>query len=578
MAFEYDLRSITRRNQLLIYIGIEESVFDWVCNFSVAEYESSLKRYSYDAIATIDFMPFCQHSIPKRNSARGDRIVWEAESNINNIYKGLSRRLTHFFQTVIPNFPHPKCCGYVQNRNIRDNAQFHVGMKNLLKADIENFFPTITRDKMVKFFNKMEVNEDIAEELSNFLTIDGRLPLGLPTSPTIANAICHGIDLDLEEVATKAGSIYSRYADDLTFSSNKKLPNILDVSNALKMHGFNIAKDKTRYSKRGQSHYVTGLSISDIEDPRAPRKMKRALKQDLYFAQKNGLSDHIKFLGIRDRSQRQRYINHLDGMVKYISYHEPRLSNKIVPLWQKILLESGDKPSFEPKNQDRLQFYFFVDETEFTWKGKEYLALGLSASQHQEQIDIATQTAFNNYLANPWSDGNLQEIRKKGVHFTDATEDLRRIYIETLQPLPFNGYIVFGELGEDYQETYLRLLRFIIKRRLMASESKAAIFLFEKTSKVSENAIKSVMNAALEDLRKTNNRRPKYVFTKFVGKEHYGVSVPDFLLAVFRRYINSDPLNKSQQRQINMFEMLRDKIRLIVNADTGEEFSRRNPV
>ena len=62
-----------------------------------------------------------------------------------------------------------------------------------------------------------------------------------------------------------------------------------------------------------------------------------------------------------------------------------------------------------------------------------------------------------------------------------------------------------------------------------------------------------------------------------VDKNWFGVGVPDFLLGVFRRYILSDPTVTPPLRQQNMFEGLRDKIRVIVNADTGEEFTRWHP-
>lgn len=50
------------------------------------------------------------------------------------------------------------------------------------------------------------------------------------------------------------------------------------------------------------------------------------------------------------------------------------------------------------------------------------------------------------------------------------------------------------------------------------------------------------------------------------------------MLAVFRRYLTTNPSEADYRRRANMFEMLRDKIRLIVNADTGKEFGRRSPL
>ena len=579
MAFDYDLRLIQTKEQLLTYIGLEEFFFDKALEFSVAEYEIRMKEYSITTKTGIAYLPlFRKHEIPKRNPKRGKRVVWEAESHINNALKGLARRLTLFFGTVIPDFPHSQNCGYVRGRNIRENAQFHVGAKYLLKADIKDYFPSISCERVSNFFENLSVNAGIARQLSNLLCIDGNLPLGLPTSPTIANAISHFMDVDLNGLAEKYDAVYSRYADDLTFSSNKGLPSEDEISKVVEGHGFALAPDKTRHSKRGQNHYVTGLSVSETDAPHAPRKMKRSLRQELHFSKKHGLGDHLDHLGLQDQSERQSYINHLDGRVKYIAFHEPHLASKIVPLWQGILEESGEGPSFEPKNQHTMPFQFCVDETEFTLDGEKYLALGMSASQHQDHLNDTTQILWENYLANPWSDGDRDQIYAKGMHFTDTTEDLRRIYLSALQPLPFNGYIVFGKLTSDYQETYLSLLKFVLRRRLMAAESYAAHFHFEQTSKVSQNAIKETVEALWQELRDENNRHPDYVVTEIVDKKYFGIAVPDFMLAVFRRYLTTAPSEKDYRRKANMFEMMRDKIRLIVNADTGEEFGRRNPL
>lgn len=579
MAFDYDLRRIKTKDQLLTYVGLEEMFFDKALLFSVSEYEARMAEPLVEMGFKNLYLPiFSRHEIPKRNPKRGKRTVWEARSHINDALKGLSRRLTLFFETIIPDFPHPQNCGYVRGRNIRENAQFHIGAKHLLKADIENYFPSISIGRVSAFLENLGVASGIAKQLSNFLCIDGKLPLGLPTSPIIANAISHFMDIDLNSLAEKHGAIYSRYADDLTFSSDGELPTEMAISEITERHNFTLAQDKTRRSKRGQNHYVTGLSVTELDAPHAPKKMKKTLRQELFYADKFGLDEHLNHVGVQDGYLRQSYINHLDGRVKYIAFHEPKLANKIVQQWQKILEESGDSPSFKPKNQHQHPFQFYVDETEFTLDGINYLALGISASQNQDQLNEKTKRLWEDYLANPWSDGDLDAIQKKGMHFTDTTEDLRRAYLSVLQSLPFKGYIVYGKLTTNYQDCYLDLLKQVLKRRLMAAESRAAYFHFEQTSKVSEKAITETVEAAWSELKECNNRHPEFVVSKIVDKTYFGIAVPDFMLAVFRRYIMTDSRDSQHQRKMNMFEMMRDKIRVVLNADTGEEFGRRNPL
>ncbi|KPD12637.1 reverse transcriptase family protein [Phaeobacter sp. 11ANDIMAR09] len=579
MAFDYDLRRVKTKDQLLTYIGLEDIFFTNASDFDVHKYEARLAEPLVEmGIAQLHFSPFYKHEIPKRNPKRGSRVVWEASGHLNNALKSLARRLTLFFEMIISNFPHPHNCGYVRGRNTRDNAQFHIGAKYILKSDIENYFPSISLRRLISFFESLGVNSGIAMQLSHFLCIDQKLPLGLPTSPIIANAISHFMDIDLNGLADKYKAVYSRYADDLTFSSNGNLPQVSEVSEIVARHKFQLSSDKTKYSTRGQNHYVTGLSVSEENAPHAPRKMKLALRQELYFSKKYGLNDHLDHLGISDSYQRQSYINHLDGRVKYVAFQEPRLASKIGPLWQEVLEDSGEAVNYSPKNQHQTSFQFYVDETEFTLDGEKYLALGISASQHQEQLNNVTKRIWEDYIANPWSDGDLDAITKNGIHFTDTTEDLRRTYLTALQPLPFTGYIVFGKLGVDYQGCYLSLLKTVLKRRLMAAESRGAYFYFEQTSKVTKSAITETVKAAWSELKNDNNRHPEFVATEIVDKSYFGIAVPDFMLAVFRRYLMADSKDKQYRRKVNMFEMLRDKIRVIVNADTGEEFGRRNPI
>ncbi|WP_339630251.1 reverse transcriptase family protein [uncultured Sneathiella sp.] len=575
--FDYDLRLVKTRVQLLKYLSLNNHDLNRILQFDPLQYDER-----NDSGSPISALPpvFFRHEIPKRNKARGYRSVWEAHE-YSDIYKAASRRLGIFLSEVKEGFPHPAAYGYVKGRNIRENASRHIGKRFLLKTDIENFFPSISIERVVNLFSDLDVSNDISKLLGNFLTIGDRLPLGLATSPLISNVVCFDLDADLTALANKMGAVYTRYADDITFSSDDALPETIQIANIIDRYCFKMVNEKTRHSKRGQSHYVTGLSISDPRAPHAPKRMKKSLRQELYFAEKFGLRDHLNNLGI-DRISHQHFINRLDGLVKYVSHHEPKLAPKLYEVWAEILTESGCSPSFEPKNQNRTGFQMFFDETEFDWKNKKYLALGVSVSQHQEQINDETKRILNDWIADPLSDGDKSAIQKNGLHYADATEDLKKIYVECLQCLPFRGYVAFAKLDSDYsyQATYLKLLAAIIKRRLMAAESRFARLYFEKNNKVDESLIEDIVNKTYTALLLEKNRRPVACKSFFVSKKCYGVSVSDFLLGVLRKYLMSEnsPTTKQIPREHVMYERLRDKYRLILDVDSGIEYSRRNPI
>jgi RNA-directed DNA polymerase len=77
-------------------------------------------------------------------------------------------------------------------------------------------------------------------------------------------------DVALAALAASHGAIYTRYSDDLSFSSDDALPELEDIAAILGAHDFELATAKTRRSVRGQAHYVTGLSISERDQSHAP--------------------------------------------------------------------------------------------------------------------------------------------------------------------------------------------------------------------------------------------------------------------------------------------------------------------
>lgn len=426
------------------------------------------------------------------------------------------------------------------------------------------------------------IDFEVAALLSRFLTIGGTLPLGLPTSPIVSNAIFLKADEDLKLLADKYGLTYTRYSDDLSFSSNKSFSCTEDISKIVKLHGFNLAMDKTKNSKLGQAHYVTGLSITDPDGPHVPRDKKRRLRQELYYAKKFGLKEHFRYLQIIDPKTQQHNVNRIDGLVKFVSYHEPRHAGRLKPKWTEILASAGARPSYEPLRQNRNPFCISIDEAEFSNVDETILAIGMSVSQHQSELFSAASEVLGRWTSDPWAAGNRDAIEKRGLHFVDASEDLRFQFIDRMRTLPFEGYISFGRLMSPklYEEFYLQLLGSVIKRRLMAAESQSLLILIEENGKVTQEKVEKLINNNFSELKASNNRRPKSISIQFRSKPSLDISYPDFLLGILGKYLRS----KNQKpgtpipRDRLLFEKLRDKYRLILDFDTGVEFSRRRPI
>jgi len=223
-----------------------------------------------------------------------------------------------------------------------------------------------------------------------------------------------------------------------------------------------------------------------------------------------------------------------------------------------------------------------VDEAEFTRGDDTLLAIAFCVTQHGPQIVLESEEVLVAAQNDPWAAGDQDVLIKRGLHFADATEDMRLAYVTRLVTMPFEGYVAFAKLNSpsDYEATYLRVLDSMLERRLMAAESQFAYFVIEKNNKVSEDNVKAAVIAAHDRLQARNDRRSRAVGGDFASKPDLRISAPDFLLGVLGKYLRSLPQKAGapEPRDRLMFERLRDKYRLIFDLDARVEYSRRRPI
>ncbi len=169
--------------------------------------------------------------------------------------------------------------GFVAGRSAVQNAEYHLGAKHVLNTDIRQFFPSITIDQVQAIFRSFGYQDDVTNMLSELCCLDGHVPQGAPTSPAIANLVLQELDMELSVLAERAGHRYSRYADDLTFSSQSWIErDFLNlVESAVQVAGFELKPEKTRFSGSEGRMEVTGVVINEKPQPtRLWRKRARA--------------------------------------------------------------------------------------------------------------------------------------------------------------------------------------------------------------------------------------------------------------------------------------------------------------
>lgn len=169
--------------------------------------------------------------------------------------------------------------GFVKGRSVYDNAEYHFGAKHVLNIDIKDFFPSIHLPEIIIFFEHLGYKSEIALQLARITTFRNALPQGAPTIPALANLIFAPNDEVLNKLALEYGMKYSRYADDLTFSSAKWIDKtfLKEVKLRIKNFGFKLNNKKTRFCGPGDRIEVTGFVINRVLQPsRTWRKCTRA--------------------------------------------------------------------------------------------------------------------------------------------------------------------------------------------------------------------------------------------------------------------------------------------------------------
>lgn len=272
------------------------------------------------------------------------------------ILKKVQKRLNYYLQayylclkpeavngfTVNPHYLGKKC-------NIAENAKPHTGKRSVLNIDLKDFFQSI-KAWQVKDILVSEIfgyNEPISTAITLLTTYQGGLPTGSPTSPVISNFICLKLDQELSEYCENNGLTYTRYADDMTFSSNIKISDndILDIINIIKRNGFRINEKKLRLKERNRKQTVTGLTVN--EKVNIDRKLLKKVRAMLHDMIKNGVEEatkkHFRINGEIPVKLKSKFIYRLEGYINFIG----QIRGKMDPVYRRMKDEFDAKFEIE---------------------------------------------------------------------------------------------------------------------------------------------------------------------------------------------------------------------------------------
>lgn len=225
------------------------------------------------------------YQIPKRTPGKFRTIAHPARE-----LKLVQRWLAKNVLTQLP--VHSAATAYQPGTSILDNARAHVSQRYLLKLDIKEFFPSIKPDDLLKhcqrhFPNLTEKDQYVLTQIlfrRNKEKKQLELSIGAPSSPLISNSVFYEIDEEISAYCSPNGILYTRYADDLSFSTDQPhlLAKVPDIVAKILRHAeypkLKLNTEKTVHSSTKHRKQVTGLVLTPDRRVSVGREKKRTVK------------------------------------------------------------------------------------------------------------------------------------------------------------------------------------------------------------------------------------------------------------------------------------------------------------
>ncbi len=236
--------------------------------------------------------------------------IWRYELYLRE-EKGIDSKISHAFE---------------KNKSIFTNANIHKGKKYIINTDLKDYFDSFHFGRVRGYFNKnndYNLPIEIATIIAQLTCYNSRLPQGAPSSPIITNLISNNMDMMLLNITKKYKLDYTRYADDLTFSTNDKY--IVDnfdvfleaVSKIVEKNGFELNTKKTRLQYKDSRQVVTGLVVNE----------KLNISSD-YFRETKAMAFSLYTKGKFNIGSKEGTMSQLEGRFSFINQID-KYNNKL---------------------------------------------------------------------------------------------------------------------------------------------------------------------------------------------------------------------------------------------------------
>lgn len=320
--------------------------------------------------------------------------------------------------------PSEYAMGFTEGRSVVSNAARHKGMNYVFNIDLKDFFPSIEQPRVWKRLQLKPLNfqQPVANVLAGLCFMrgdkkdDGKyhyiLPQGAPTSPIITNMICDTLDRRLAGLAKRFGLNYSRYADDITFSSMHNVYSSngefrTELKRIITGQGFTINEAKTRLQKLGARQEVTGLIVS--QKLNVSQKYVRDIRNLLYIWDRYGYT-----------AAYAKFYPKYKADKGHVKKGNPDLANVIDGKLMYLKMVKGEDDSVYQRlnTKFRILVATLSDPTKTTERGVTYIEtmpLKDFEKKNNTEISIKETTPKESFYLSNATEEQIEEAKRKSL-------------------------------------------------------------------------------------------------------------------------------------------------------------------
>lgn len=509
----------------------------------------------------------------------------------NRGLKAIQKCLNYILQAVYNEEIHTAANGFVLGKSIVDNASMHVQKNYVYNIDLKDFFPSI--DKRRVYLKLLEspfnLRDESRSKIANMIAVlcchefevermkegsttnvkEWVLPQGAPTSPILSNIVCKKLDLRLARAARNHGVNYTRYADDITFSSMHNVYQegsqfLEKVKQIILEQHFEIKASKTRLQKQGEKQEVTGLIVNDKVN--VSQKYIKELRHWLYLWERYGKTQAETLFGVkylRDKG--------------HIKSGKPNMTNVVYGKLQFLKMVKGHKNSTYVALNDR-----FLKLTDGK-KGKELTNLQNKIDNQSQVGNADIENDLPDYikptdLAQFLLAYNQHPVLKYTCHEIDDITVLdkinKRCNTDTYDLIKHQELITqsFAELCKHYNiSTYVwsRINGYLNGKSNWSTQNISISWRSSELMEWSMNNPGKVPNPGLNLINHFHNKGFKFRESIKINSTGQKINTFSKLVIYFKHlfHLRGDNSLKQLILQINEYKKWNDQIDFVINHD-----------